>query len=79
MNTGEELELMLIRRQKVLADISKERQRQDGKWGGFSNDDKLNPLDWHERIADYNGWARRMACMGSPDKALDRKTAGEKS
>ena len=53
----------------VLADVAAERERQDAKWGGASNDDQWNCLDWHEMIADYNAWARRMAAMGSPDKA----------
>ena len=35
-------------------------------------DDERTPLDWHETIADYNGWARRMGCMGSLDKARNR-------
>ena len=37
-----------------------------------ANDDRWNALDWHEMIADYNAWARRMACMGSMDKARRR-------
>jgi hypothetical protein len=56
----------------VLEDVANERSRQEQKWGGQSNDDQWTPLDWHEMIADYNGWARRMAAMGSMDKARTR-------
>lgn len=56
----------------LLLEVAAERDRQDGKWGGESNDDQWNPLDWHELIADYNGWARRMLCMGSHDKGRRR-------
>jgi hypothetical protein len=55
----------------VLREVQAERQRQDGKWGP-EQDDKNNPLDWHETIADYNSWARRMLCMGSIDKGRRR-------
>jgi hypothetical protein len=55
----------------VLLEVQMERNRQDGKWGAES-DDRYNPLDWHEIIADYNGWARRMLCMGSIDKGRRR-------
>ena len=57
---------------KVIAEVAAERERQNAKWGGATNDDQYNPLDWHEMIADYNAWARRMACMGSLDKARNR-------
>jgi len=57
---------------EVLGEVEAERARQDGKWGGPANDDQYNPLDWHEMIADYNGWARRMAAMGSLDRARKR-------
>jgi hypothetical protein len=56
----------------VLSDVSSERSRQRDKWDGVFNDDNYTPFDWHEMIADYNGWARRMACMGSDDKARTR-------
>ena len=56
----------------VLEEVQSERARQDLKWGGADHDDKWTPLDWHEMIADYNGWARRMATMGSVDKARMR-------
>lgn len=69
VEVGSELSEQLDR---VLNDVARERQRQDSKWGGATNDDQWTPLDWHEMIADYNGWARRMACMGSPDKARNR-------
>lgn len=58
-------------RQSILADVSAERDRQVGKWGSLQ-DLANTPLDWHEMIADYNAWARRMAAMGSPDKARTR-------
>ena len=57
---------------KVLYQIAEERQRQDEKWGGSVNDDQWSALDWHEMLADYNAWARRMASMGSLDKARNR-------
>lgn len=56
----------------ILTEISNERQVQISKWGGDKTDDKWTALDWHEMIADYNGWARRMAAMGSNDKARRR-------
>lgn len=58
--------------EKVLADVAAERARQDDKWGGPEADDQWDALDWHEMIADYNGWARRMATMNSFDKARNR-------
>lgn len=57
---------------QILDEVLQERRRQDNKWGGEENDDKHTPNDWHEVIADYNGWARRMAAMGSNDKARKR-------
>lgn len=59
-------------RLKLFEEVDFERERQDLKWGGAAADDKWNPLDWHEMIADYNAWARRMATMNSPDKARNR-------
>jgi hypothetical protein len=56
----------------VLAEVAEERKRQNEKWGGATNDDRWNALDWHEMMADYNAWARRMAAMGSGDKARRR-------
>lgn len=58
--------------ESILAEVAAERERQDLKWGGPANDDQWNSLDWHEMIADYNGWARRMVCMESLDKARVR-------
>lgn len=57
---------------RVLNDIDVERTRQIDKWTGVYNDDHYTPMDWHEMIADYNSWARRMATMGSDDKARKR-------
>jgi len=57
---------------QVVLEVVDELERQIEKWGGPDNDDLFTPLDWHEMIADYNGWARRMAAMGSPDKARRR-------
>lgn len=56
----------------ILGEIRSERRRQNEKWGGPEHDDQWTPLDWHEMIADYNGWARRMSAMGSLDKARRR-------
>lgn len=72
MTPGELIEAQSIARRNVLEQVFRERIRQDAKWGGAANDDQWNPLDWHEMIADYNAWARRMACMGSFDKARNR-------
>ena len=56
----------------VLSEVARERERQDAKWGGPDHDNQLSPNDWHDVIADYNAWARRMACLGSPEKANRR-------
>lgn len=56
----------------ALMAVMAERNRQDAKWGGPDHDSQLTTLDWHEMIADYNGWARRMATMKSFDKAYRR-------
>lgn len=58
--------------ESVIAEVVKERRRQDAKWGGPEHDDKHSPCDWHEMICDYNGWARRMIAMNSPDEARQR-------
>jgi len=55
----------------ILEEVKQERERQYDKWG-TEFDDEYTALDWHEMIADYNGWARRMAAMGSQDKARRR-------
>ena len=55
----------------VLAEVQAERYRQEGKWG-TEQDDRNNPLDWHEVLSDYIGWARRMLCMGSIAKGRRR-------
>ena len=63
---------------ELLQEIWQERLRQMLKWGkgddvnASIHDDSWTALDWHEMIADYNGWARRMAVMGSWDKARER-------
>lgn len=62
----------MTRRQSILVDVSNERVRQEQKWDGVFNDDHYSAFDWHEMIADYNAWARRMASMGSMDKARIR-------
>lgn len=56
----------------LLEEVAAERDRQDEKWGGPANDDRWNPADWHAMLADYNGWARQMLCMGSIDKGRRR-------
>lgn len=56
----------------LLLEVANERDRQDAKWGGAANDDQWNPLDWHEMISDYNGWARRMLTMGNYPKGRTR-------
>jgi hypothetical protein len=59
-------------RTKILEDISAERDRQIAKWSGKFDDAQWLPGDWHEMIADYNAWARRMGAMGSEDKRRRR-------
>ena len=50
----------------IYDEIKTERQRQIGKWGA---DESNEPFDhWYGVLSDYNGWARRMARMGSLDK-----------
>lgn len=64
--------------ERVTSQVLLERMRQLEKWGkgddahSLTLDDSWNALDWHEMIADYNAWARRMACMGSWEKARNR-------
>jgi hypothetical protein len=59
-------------RNEILHEVESACERADGKWGGASSDDALTANEWHDLVADYNGWARRMATMGSPDKARKR-------
>ena len=56
----------------VLAEVAYERIRQIAKWNKVHNDDAYTALDWHEIIADYNAWARRMAAMPRPAEARKR-------
>lgn len=72
MTSSEQIEAEAIARENVLREVGAERRRQDAKWGGSANDDQWDASDWHEMIADYNAWARRMATMGSFDKARNR-------
>jgi hypothetical protein len=66
------MEAFMTKTDHVLVDVAEERIRQDEKWGGSVNDDQWDALDWHEMIADYNAWARRMVAMESYDKARRR-------
>ena len=53
----------------VLAAVTTERARQDGKWGGAQADDaRKTPEEWCNDIEAYSVWARQMHRMGSPDK-----------
>lgn len=61
-----------MKTEEILGEVLSERGRQNMKWGGPFYDDQHAAFDWHEMIADYNGWARRMAAMGSNDKARRR-------
>jgi len=61
-----------LNKHPAVLEVIDERERQISKWGDEINDDLWTPLDWHEMISDYNGWARRMAAMGSNDKARKR-------
>lgn len=56
----------------VLDEISAERRRQDGKWGGAEHDDRHHPNFFIQTIQDYAGWARVMIGMESYDKARRR-------
>jgi hypothetical protein len=54
--------------QRLLQEVATEIQRQQVKNMDL-HDYNHKPLDWHEMIADYNSWARRMYTMGSLEKA----------
>lgn len=56
----------------ILAEVARERLRQDGKWGGPTHDDTHSTAEFVQWIEDYAGWARMMASMNSPDKARNR-------
>lgn len=48
-----------LRREKVEADVRKERRRQDQKWGGPEHDDEHTVADWVYYIrneANYEGY-----------------------
>ena len=57
---------------ELLSEVSAERVRQDGKWGGAEHDDDHTTADFVQLIQDYAGWARTMAGMQSYDKARNR-------
>lgn len=57
--------------EKVLTEVAAERRRQKAKGFDADQDGFMGALDWHELIADYNGWARRMARMGNLGKARE--------
>jgi hypothetical protein len=57
---------------EILEAITNERARQAAKGFNAAVDAAYGPADWHAMITDYAGWARRMHCMGSIDKALNR-------
>lgn len=65
-------QLITLTNHSVLSDISRERRRQDQKWGGPAHDDQFPPQFWTQLIQDYAGWARVMAGMGSSDKYRNR-------
>ncbi len=52
--------------------VQEERIRQKAMWGLHDHDAQWTPLDWHEMISDYNGWARRTWAMGRCDEARER-------
>ena len=64
--------LRAIKREEILQQVGKERRRQIRKLEGTFVDTAYSPSYWHALIADYNAWARRMAAMGSCDKARNR-------
>lgn len=56
----------------ILKEVARERTRQTQKWSGIFDDRLYDALDWHEMIADYNAWARRMLVMRNHVKARRR-------
>lgn len=56
----------------IFNEISKERRRQDEKWGGPKHDDEHSTADFCRWIKNYAGWADQMADMRSFDKARNR-------
>ena len=59
-------------RDAALFAVSKERARQDDKWGGPKHDDQHTTAEYIQWIEDYAGWARMMSQMESHDKARRR-------
>lgn len=55
----------------IQQEIFFERLGQRRKWG-IEVDDLRGPTDWHQLIADYNGWARRKGEMGNAEEARKR-------
>ena len=53
----------------ILQEIEKERERQDGKWGGADHDDQHSFADFVRWIGNYTGWSSQMADGLSFDKA----------
>ena len=58
--------------QNIAKEIIAERARHVEKEFDHAYDATNTPDDWHDVIADYNGWARRMGALGSTDKARRR-------
>jgi len=59
MGVGEKL--CYEAREKVYAEIDKERAYQDGKWGGTSFDDTQTEQDWEKYIKEYSQGEGRAA------------------
>jgi len=57
---------------EVLKEVEAERAVQRKKWDGKFDDLMHTHETWHDLIHDYNAWARRMASMGSNEKARRR-------
>ena len=58
---------------KVLDEVTEERARQDGIWGGAQTDDaRKTPEDWCNDIDAYAVWARQMHRMGAQEKYRNR-------
>jgi len=56
----------------AIADVFKERRRQNEKWGGADHDDTHTSLYFIMLIKDYATWAGAMLAMGNRTKMRKR-------
>lgn len=59
--------LTSVPRDKALANVLAERERQDNKWGGASHDDQEPPMAWVDYVTRYASWAGMMALSGGAE------------